>query len=448
MSKPTLVDLIIAARWIIPVVPENTLLTDHAVIINQGEILAILPQSEVDQHYTLSEQGQQFQLDQHAVIPGLINSHSHTPMSLLKGYADDTALQTWLEDHIWPAEGRHVSAEFVRDGSRLAIAEMIKTGTTCFADMYFFPEETAEVCHEAGMRAQVTIPVMDFPTAWGSGPDEYLEKGAGLLETYKNSELVTIGFGPHAPYTVSDDAFKATVALADQWQAPIQTHLHETAFEVDEGIKASGIRPSARLHKLGVLTPATQCVHMTQIDESDIELLLSTGAHVVHCPESNLKLASGFCPVDTLMKAGVNVALATDGSASNNDLDMFSEMRTAALLAKAVSKDAEALSAQQALTMATLNGAKALGISDRVGSLEVGKKADICAIGMSDLALQPIYNPVSQMVYCNNSQNVSHVWINGQTVMSDRALQTLNEAEIIANAQQWGDTIRAGSQEA
>jgi len=445
MSNLITVDLIINARWMVPVIPAETVLTDHSVLINKGEIVAIIPSADVESNYALSEDGKHWDLKDHILIPGLINSHGHTPMSLLKGYADDKALKTWLEDHIWPAEGQHVSAQFVEDGTKLSMAEMIKNGTTCFADMYFFPEISAKACESAGMRAQITIPVMDFPTAWASGPEEYFSKGEVVLDTFKDSELVTIGFGPHAPYTVSDGPIKDIVRLAEKWQAPIQIHLHETAFEVEEAIKTLGQRPTERLRDLGLLTPSTQCVHMTEIDDTDIAILQESGAHVVHCPESNLKLASGFCPVDKLQSSGINVALGTDGSASNNDLDMLGEMRTAAMLAKAVSKNAEALSAHKALEMATMNGAKALGISHLVGSLEVGKQADLCAIAMSDLALQPIYHPISQLVYCNNSHNVSHVWVNGKALLADRALQTLDEQEVTASAVRWGETISAGA---
>ncbi len=446
MSELIPVDLLITARWIIPVIPENTVLEQHTLAIDKGLIVALLPSEEIKARYTLRSDGAEHDLGEHVLMPGLINCHSHTAMSLLKGYADDTALQTWLEEHIWPAEGQHVSESFVADGTQLAMAEMIKTGTTCFADMYFYPEVAAKVCAEAGMRSQITVPVLDFPTNWGSGPDEYLAKGEAVFEAYQDNDLITIGYGPHAPYTVSDDAFNKLVKKAEQWQAPIQIHVHETAFEVEQAIKDTGKRPTERLRDLGVLSSRTQCVHMTQIDDTDIDVLQSTGAHVMHCPESNLKLASGFCPVDRLQNAGVNVALGTDGSASNNDLDMFGEMRSAAILAKAVAGNPEALSAHKALSMATLNGAKALGIDALVGSLEVGKQADLTAMSMTALGMLPLYNPVSQLVYCNNSHNVSHVWVKGRNLLHEGRLTTLDEQEIVAKALAWGDTISAQTQ--
>jgi 5-methylthioadenosine/S-adenosylhomocysteine deaminase len=311
--------------------------------------------------------------------------------------------------------------------------------------MYFFPEAAAKAAFESGIRAQITFPVFDFPSAWGQGPDEYLSKGLALNDDYRSNELITIGFGPHAPYTVSDEPLQRIATIAEEMQAPIQIHLHETAFEVEESIKNTGKRPIQRLADLGLLSPLTQCVHMTQINEEDLELLKSTGAHIVHCPESNLKLASGFCPVDTLQQSGINVALGTDGAASNNDLDLLAELRTAALLAKGVSGNASALNAHQALRMATLNGAKAMGIDHLTGSLEAGKAADVIAIAFDELESLPLYNPASQLVYTQRSHRVTHSWVNGKCLMRDRQLQTLSEHEIITKAQRWQKKIAGQS---
>jgi 5-methylthioadenosine/S-adenosylhomocysteine deaminase len=319
---------------------------------------------------------------------------------------------------------------------------MIKSGTSCFADMYFFPEQTAQAALDAQIRCQITFPIMDFPTAWGTGPEDYFAKGLELHDSFRANNLVHIGFGPHAPYTVSDEPLKKIAVLAQEMDTPIHIHLHETAEEVEESIQKYGMRPTQRLMNLGLLSPLTQCVHMTQINESDIAILQQSGAHVIHCPESNLKLASGFCPVDKLMKAGINIALGTDGAASNNDLDLFSELKTAALLAKAVSNNAAALDAHSALRMATLNGAKALGIDDQVGSLEVGKQADIAAIYFNDLDLQPIYNPISQLIYSNIGHRVSHLWVNGKCLMENRELQTINELELVSKIRQWQEKIQ------
>ena len=432
------VDLIIKARWIAPVVPENQVYENCALVINKGIILALVPQSEIAGHIIATEM---LELDQHLLIPGLINAHGHAAMSLLRGYADDQPLHTWLNDYIWPTEKRWVSPNFVRDGTQLAMAEMIKTGTTCFTDMYFFPEAAAQACLDAKMRSQISFPIFDFPTSWGSGPDEYFAKGLQLHDNYRNNHLVNIAFGPHAPYTVGNAPLQKMAVLAQEMDMPIHIHLHETAQEISDSMRQYGQRPTERLAELGFLSPLVQCVHMTQITPKDIQLLQETGAHVVHCPQSNLKLASGFCPVQHLLDEGINVALGTDGAASNNDLNLLGELKTAALLAKAVAQDAAALSAHAALRMATFNGAKALGLDDKIGSLEVGKAADITAIDMSGIAMQPIYQPISQLVYTQSGQQVSHVWVEGKALLKNGQLQTLNEHEILTKTQHWQKQI-------
>lgn len=428
------VDLIIHAKWILPVIPKNTLLQDCSLVIDKKRIVAIKPSDNIHQHYQATEE---YQLDHHVLMPGLINAHGHAAMSLLRGYADDLPLDTWLNDHIWPTEAKYVSAEFVKEGAELAIAEMIRSGTTTFSDMYFFPEETAAVAHAAGMRCQITFPIFDFPCAWGSGPDDYISKGLALRDDYRNHERINVIFGPHAPYTVGDDTFIRIANLAPEIQSGIHVHLHETKGEVDAAVNESGRRPIQRLYDLQVLTPTTQCVHMTQINDDDIALLQQTGAHIIHCPESNLKLASGFCPVDKLLKAGINVALGTDGAASNNNVDMFGEMHTAALLGKAVAEDAAALNAQQVIEMATINGAKALGIDEDTGSLEVGKCADIIAIALDDIDHAPQHDILSQIIYTHNGHRVSHSWVNGLLLMQERKLTTVNINDIADKSKAW-----------
>lgn len=438
ISEPQPIDLIIKARWIIPVIPQNRILENCALAIDKGRILALVPSDEAERRYAAAEI---VNLGSHALIPGLVNAHGHAAMSLLRGYADDQPLHSWLNDHIWPTESRWIGEEFVRDGTQLAMAEMIKTGTTCFADMYFFPEQAAQVCLDAKMRSQISFPIFDFATAWGLGVDDYFAKGFALHDSLRGNELINVAFGPHAPYTVSNAPLQKVAVFAQELDMPVQIHLHETAIEIEESLKQYGKRPSQRLLELGLLSPLTQCVHMTQIAEEDITILQQTGAHVVHCPESNLKLASGFCPIGKLLNAGINVALGTDGAASNNDLDLFSELKTAALIAKAITGDAAAVNAHTALRIATLNGAKALGIEDKIGSLEEGKLADITAIDLSGLGMQPLYNPASQLVYTHSGQSVTHVWVQGKALLANRQLQTLDEREILGKANWWRKQI-------
>lgn len=434
----TTADTRINARWLIPVEPFGVVLEHQAVILQGSRILAIVPQSEADDHYRTRET---LTLDQHVVLPGLINLHGHTAMSLFRGLADDLPLMTWLNDHIWPAEGKFVSEQFVADGTRLAMAEMLRTGTTTFSDMYFFPEMSAQAAHDTGMRAQICFPLMDMPTVWGSGPEDYLHKGAELIRQWQQDDYVMPAIGPHAPYTVSDGPLRSAVALAEDTGAAVQIHLHETAFEVADALKNTGKRPLARMAELGVLSSNTQCVHMTQVDESDLLLLKQTGAHVVHCPESNLKLASGFCPVQKILNHDINVTIGTDGAASNNDLDLFGELKTAAMVAKAVANDAAALSAHRALEMATLSGARALGRDQEIGSLVAGKLADLIAVDLSDPYLQPVYDPASHLVYSNHGRAVSHSWIHGVPQLQDGVLTRIDVPDLVLRVNEWRKQI-------
>ncbi len=432
------VDTIIDARWVIPVEPSNSVLENHALVINHGRILDLLPSADAAEKYVPQYH---HQLAEHALIPGFINTHTHAAMSLLRGLADDLPLMTWLQDHIWPAEAKFVSPEFVYTGTQLAMAEMLRCGTTCFNDMYFFPDQAARATNVAGMRATIGMILIEFPTAWAQNSDEYFAKGLALHDEYRNHPLINTALAPHAPYTVSDESLQRALTYADELNIPIHMHLHETADEVNQEIEKTAQRPLARLHKLGLLSPRLLAVHMTQLNSDEIELIGKTGVHIIHCPESNLKLASGFSPVGGLQAAGVNLALGTDGAASNNDLDMLSEMRTAAQLAKAVSGDASALPAHKALEMATLGGARALGIDSEVGSLTIGKAADITAIDLGQLESQPVYHPVSQIVYTASRHQVSDVWVAGKQLLKARQLTTLDARELIERAQQWRDKI-------
>lgn len=432
-TLPSRVDTLIFARWIVPIAPAHTVHENHALAITEGRIVALLPAEHA--HEIVADTI--VELRDHALLPGLVNAHTHAAMSLLRGYADDHALHSWLNEHIWPAEGKWMNETFVRDGTQLAIAEMLRSGTTCFADMYFFPNIAAQTAHDIGMRAQLHFPVFDFPTAWGRDADDYIHKGLTLRDDFKHSEFISIGFGPHAPYTVSDAPLGRIAVLAAELDCAIQIHAHETQHEVDESFAKFNERPIARLNRLGLLGPRTQCVHATTLNDDDIELLARNNSHVVHCPESNLKLASGFCPVQKLRGAGVNVALGTDGAASNNDLDLFSELRTATLLTKAIANNPAALPAFEALRMATLDGAKALGLDDKIGSLEPGKCADIIAINMNSIEQQPLYNPLSQLVYTNSGAHVTHSWVNGKALLADRRLTTINIDELKNRVRDW-----------
>ena len=426
--------MLINARWIIPVVPAGRVFEHCTLVVQGNDIAAILPREEAARRYRAE---QTINLHQHVLIPGLVNAHAHAAMSLLRGYAEDLPLSTWLEEHIWPAEGRHVSPEFVADGTELAMAEMIKAGTTCFADMYFFPEEVAKAVHRAHLRAQIAFPIIELATAWAGDSDECIEKGVALRDAYRGDDLIRIAFGPHSPYALNDETLKKIAVLAQELEAPVQIHLHETAGEVEESVQQHGMRPSQRLQQLGLLFEQTQCVHMTQVDDSDIALLQQSGAQVIHCPESNLKLASGFCPVARLLSEGINVGLGTDGAASNNDLSMLGELQTAALLGKAVAGDPAALDAHACLRMATLGGARALGIDERTGSLEPGKAADMVAIDLSDIGCSPVYDAAASLVHNNRAARVSHVWVDGKALLLSGHLQTLNEREIRGKAEQW-----------
>lgn len=432
-------DIRINARWLIPIEPTNTVLDHQAVLIQGDRIAAVLPQSEADERYRAKEV---IDLPSHVVLPGLINTHGHAAMSLFRGMADDLPLMTWLNDHIWPAEGEFISEAFVADGTQLAMAEMLRTGTTTFSDMYFFPEIVAQLAQDTGMRAQICFPLLDSPTPWGSGPDEYLSKGKAFIEQWQDSAFISPAIGPHAPYTVSDEPLTRAVALSEETGAAIQIHLHETASEVADALKQTGIRPVVRMAGLGLLGPNTQCVHMTQIDDSDLSLLQQTGAHVIHCPESNLKLASGLSPVQKLRDAGVNVAIGTDGAASNNDLDLLGELSTAAMLAKAVAGDASALSAHEALAMATIAGARAIGRESELGSLEAGKLADIIAVDLSDPFLLPVYDPASHLVYSRHGRQLSHSWIGGVPQVQDGELTRIDVPDLMLRVQIWSDRIR------
>ena len=433
------VETLLHAKWILPVTENDKLFENHCLVIDDGRICDILPSQQAKEIYTAKVENN---YTQHLLMPGLINAHTHSAMNLFRGMSNDLALNDWLNHHIWPAEEKWVCDEFVKDGSELAIAEMLRAGTTCFNDMYFFPEVTARSARDIGIRACIGLIVIDFPSAWANNANEYIDKGLELRDHFRSDSLIHTPFAPHAPFTVSDDALKRIRVLADEMDLPIHMHIHETAYEIEQSLKQYGQRPLARLNELGLVSPNLMAVHFTQATDDEIALLAASGSHVVHCPESNLKLASGFCPVTKLMDAGINVALGTDSAASNNDLSMFGEMHTASLLAKGVSQDATALNAMQTIKLATINGAKALGLDEQTGSLEIGKYADVIAIDFSSIELNPVYDPVANLVYNTNREQVTDVWVAGKHLLKDRELTTLNEEELLHKCQLWNDKIK------
>jgi 5-methylthioadenosine/S-adenosylhomocysteine deaminase len=443
--SPQSIDLLIEAGHVVPVEPHAVVLDDHAVAVHRGEIVAVLPIAEARQRFAPT---QTVSRPQSALLPGLVNAHTHNPMTLLRGIADDLPLMVWLQQHIWPVEAAVIGPEFVADGITLALAEMLRGGTTCVNENYFFPDVQAAVYRQHGFRARIGLPVIDFPTAWASSDDEYFDRAGEVHDQWRDDPLIATAFAPHAPYTVNDANFERVRMLADQLDVPIHLHLHETAQEVEQSLQQYGQRPIARLDRLGLINDRLIAVHMTQLTESEIHLCAERGVSVVHCPESNLKLASGFCPACALERAGVNVAIGTDGVASNNDLDMFGETRTAAILAKAVAGDASGFDAFTALRAATLGGARAIGFGDRVGSIEVGKQADLICVDLSPIETQPLHHVVSQLIYATGRHQVSDVWIAGQPKLRERALVGFDLEAIAANARQWRDrisTLRTGA---
>jgi len=438
-TSPMQIDTLLLARWVIPVEPTNTIWENTAVAIHDGRIVDILPIPQARQQYQASNT---LELSRHAVLPGLVNAHTHASMNLLRGFADDLPLMTWLQEYIWPAEQKWISHDFVYDGTLLACAEMLRGGTTCFADMYFFPESTARAAEHAGIRAMLGLITIDFPSAYAQDAREYLSKGLALHDQLRGHPLLNTMFAPHAPYSVSNDPLSHIATLAEELDIPIHIHLHETEHEIAESVEKFGVRPMQRLDQLGLLTPRLVSAHMTHLTDDEIAQYAEVGAHVVHCPESNLKLASGFCPLQKLLDANVNVALGTDGTASNNDLDMFGEMRTAALLAKGVANSAVAGKASTILRMATLNGARALGLDAHIGSIEPGKAADLIAVDLLQLETLPNYDPVSTLVYAGSRQQVTDVWVAGRHLMKDRILTTLDIQELEKSANTWHARLR------
>jgi 5-methylthioadenosine/S-adenosylhomocysteine deaminase len=436
MSEPFL----ILARWVVPIEPRGAVLEAHAVAVRDGKVEALLPRADALERFASYAR---LELDEHALIPGLVNAHTHAAMTLMRGLADDLPLMRWLEDHIWPAEMKHVSPQFVKDGTLLACAEMLRGGVTCFNDMYFFPEAALEAALEAGIRASLGMIVVEFPSAYASDPSDYLAKGLALRDRWRDHPLLSFCLAPHAPYTVSDTTFREVAKMAGEVYVPVHIHLHETEDEIERSVAEHGVRPIERLRRLGLLGPGLIAVHAVHLDDDEINILSKHGCSVVHCPSSNLKLASGFAPTAKLSAAGVNLALGTDGAASNNRLDLFEEMRLAALLAKAVARDAQAMPAHAALRAATLGGAQALGLESRVGSILPGKAADLVAVHLTGPGLSPCYDPASHLVYAAGRDQVSHVWVAGRPAVLEGALQNPAFGGLDTRYKLWHNLLRS-----
>ncbi len=437
-------DTLILAGWCVPVEPDNLVLSDHAVAVNDGKIVDLLPAQEARQRYA---PGILVERPDHILMPGLVNAHTHAAMTLLRGIADDLPLERWLNEAVWPVENRWISAEMVRDGTRLAIAEMLLSGCTCFSDQYFFPEIVAETAVDLHMRAMVGTPVIEFPTAWASGAAECLSKGAELVhDAYADHALISSCFVPHSTATVSDESFTALRVLADQLDRRIQIHLHESAQEIANELATNGKRPIERLRELGLVNASLMAVHAVHVTDDEISLIADTGVVVAHCPRSNLKLADGIAPIAAFRNAGVTVALGTDSAASNNVLDMLGEMRTATLLAKARAEDATVLPASEALRMATLDGAKSLGLAESIGSIETGKWADLTCVDLRHINSQPAYDPLSQLVYTVQPQQVSDVWVAGRHQVENGMLSHIDVDELLRRTGEWQHRIANGQE--
>lgn len=435
----TAFDQLICARWIITVEQDGQVLENHAVGIRNGRIVAILRPEEI----AAANAAERIDLPQHVLMPGLVNLHGHSAMTLLRGMADDKALMDWLQNHIWPAEGKHVSDAFVFDGALLAMGEMFRSGTTTINDMYFFHAAMARAGLAAGMRTFVGCSILEFPTVYGQNADDYIAKGMAERQQFLGEELITFTLAPHAPYTVADDTFRKVITLAEQEDMLIHCHIHETMDEVNGSLAEHKQRPLARLAGLGLLSPRLIAAHMVHLTDEEITLVAKHGVSIAHNPTSNMKLASGIAPVQKLLAAGVNVGIGTDGAASNNKLDMLSETRMGALLAKVGTLDPTAVPAATAIRMSTLHGAQALGIADKVGTVSAGKQADLIAVDLSAVETSPQFDPISHIVYAAGREQVSHVWVNGRVVLRERRLTTLDEAELKAKAEDWRVRILA-----
>ena len=427
-------DLLVQGGWVLPVAPSNIVLREHGIAVRDGQIVALEPNNRLTQRFTAD---QTLDATQHILIPGLINAHGHAAMSLLRGAGEGQALQPWLEETIWPLEAQLVSPEFVRLGTELAIAEMLLSGTTTFSDMYFFPDVVAETAAQIGIRTQIAFPVIDMANVWCRDAKEGINKGLALYDQYKHHERIQVAFGPHAAYTVAPEGLAQVAMYANELDAPVHIHLHENTHEVDIAMQSHGMTWIALLEQLGLLTPNLQAVHMTTVDDEDRARIVANDCSIIHCPSSNMKLASGFCDVGQWQADAVTVGLGTDGAASNNSLDMLHEMRTAALLAKHQLADPCAGGARETLAMATTGSAHALGLGATLGALQPGMQADFVSIRADTISMLPIHDPFASLVHNSASVNVEHVYISGQPMVQNGQLVALDIDQLHRDIQAW-----------
>jgi len=440
---PVEANLIIESRWLATVVKDSPLLEYYSVIVQNETIVDLLPTELARAQYTSTNV---LSLDEHILIPGLINLHTHAAMNLMRGIADDLPLMQWLNEHIWPAERAVVSYDYVRDASLHACAEMLSGGTTCFNDMYFFPQATAAAVSQSGMRANLGLIVSEFANSYASDADDYLQKGFESHDSWRGNAMISSSMAPHAPYTVSNRTFEKVITYAEQLSIGIHTHLHETRDEISQSEAQYGVRPIQRLAALGLLGPNFTAAHGVHLLPAEIDMLSEYGCHIAHCPSSNLKLGSGIAPVALMLRSNVNVGIGTDGAASNNRLDMFAEMRMAALLAKGANEDPAALPAHQALEMVTVNAAKALGLDDKIGTIEVGKKADLVAVKLNDITISPCYDPVSHLVYTCGREHVTHTWVAGELRYSNGLYANIEPLELKEIIKKWQPKLKQHKQ--
>lgn len=434
------VSKVLSPSWLVTAEKQQPILTDYSIVIEQDKILDILPTIEVHSVY---QADQVVELPGQLIMPGMVNAHSHVSMSLMRGYADDLPLMTWLNDYIWPAERAVLSEAYVKDASLFGCAEMLQSGITTFNDMYFFPEATATAVKQSGIRANLGLVVIEFPSSYAEDAEAYLNKGFAAHDSWRDETRITTSIAPHAPYTVSNDTFEKVLTYSDQLDLTIHTHLHETVDEINESISAFGVRPIQRLDDLGVLSPQLIAAHAVHVTDSEIELLTNYGCHISHCPASNAKLGSGIAPVAQLHQHGVNICIGSDGVASNNRTDLFAEMRLAAMLCKGINQDAAILNAQALIEMVTINGAKALGLNETIGSITIGKQADLIAVNVSDLSIAPCYDPISHLVYACGREHVTHTWVDGELRYNDGCFSDIEPSELQSIIQRWQPEIQS-----